>query len=272
MVLARSLLWGLGAALVLLAFLRCSVPAALSPSPGPSLTRAAAATIVPAPATADPSGPDGAVERAYQAFARGDGATFLDAIDPAVRAGPGPLEFGNLVVVSTTGLDSDLSKTIFSKMRYSVLSIAGEWAEVGVQGVARSVALGKEVPLAGVEVTRRVQDRWVLSTAQARTAAQAERTLEAARDQPDTGSEGRLAAATPQPGPEPPYWRIVGEDGANLREAPSQTASILRELPKAEVVTNLDQEVAAEGLTWRRVAYGTVEGWIAAALLAPQRD
>jgi hypothetical protein len=44
----------------------------------------------------------------------------------------------------------------------------------------------------------------------------------------------------------------------------------VRELPKAEVVTNLDQEATADGLTWRRVAHGTIEGWVAAELLVPQ--
>ena len=38
------------------------------------------------------------------------------------------------------------------------------------------------------------------------------------------------------------------------------------------LITNLDQEATADGLTWRRVAYGTIEGWVAAELLVPQWD
>jgi hypothetical protein len=272
MVLTRRLALGVGGALVSLALIGCFAPLMPSSPASRSLTPSAVATPGPAPQSADPTGPDGAVERAYEAFAHGDGAAFLDAVDPAVRAGPGPMEFGNLIVVDASGLDSDLSKTTFSKMRYSVLSTTGEWAEVGVQGVAHSAALGKEAPLTGVEIARRLQGRWVLSTARARATAQADRAREAARDQRDTGLGEEAPATTPPPGPEPPYWRVVGADGANLREAPSQTANIVRELSKAEVVTNLDQEATAEGLTWRRVASGTVEGWVAAALLAPQRN
>jgi len=227
---------------------------------------------VSASPSVDPDGPDGGVERAYQAFEHGDVAAFLDTIDPAVRDRPGPLEFGNLVIRDATGLSSDLSQISFSAMRYAVLATAGEWADVDVQGIAQSAALGKETPIAGVEIAYQVQGRWRLSTAQARATAPADRVLESARDQPDASMDAEHPAAAPPPGPQPPYWRVMGEDGANLREAPSRTASIVRELPVAEVVTNLDQEATTDGLTWRRVAYGTVEGWIAATLLVPQLD
>jgi hypothetical protein len=272
MVLTRSFVCGVGAALLSFALLRCAAPSAPSPLASQRLTPSAASTTGPAPPCADPNGPDGGVECAYQAYEHGDVAAFLNSIDPAVRDQPPPLEFGNLVILDATGLSSDLSKTTFREMRYAVLSSAGDWAEVGVQGIARSVALDKDAPIAGVEIARQVQGRWLLSTTRARATAQADRALEPARDHPDRSKEGGHPAAAPQPGPEPPYWRVVGQEGANLREAPSRTANIVRELLRAQVVTNLDQEATAEGLTWRRVAYGTVEGWVAAALLAPQVD
>ena len=92
---------------------------------------------------------------------------------------------------------------------------------------------------------------------------------------PEPASE---AAPTPEsasaaPRPDPPYFRIVaGGTGANLRSAPSTSAPIVQRLRDGAVVTNLDQQQTAEGLTWRRVAEGDVDGWIAAELLAPQRD
>jgi hypothetical protein len=158
-------------------------------------------------------------------------------------------------------------------MRYSVLATDGEWANVAVQGIVRSVPLGEERSLAGVEIARNLQGRWVLSTAlAARAAVSRAPPLESTSDQPGTSEEGARAARATPPGADPPYWRVVDNDGANLRGSPSRTASIVRELPKAEVVTNLDQEVTADGLTWRRVAYGTIEGWVAAELLMPQFD
>jgi hypothetical protein len=221
----------------------------------------------------DPDGPDGGVERAYQAFERGDVDAFLDAIDPAVRGMPEPMEFGNLVIRDVTGLNRELSRSTFSDMRYSVLSTDGEWAKVAVQGVVRSAALGGEGSIAGVELARNIQGRWVLSTAlAARAAVPLAPALESTSDQPGTLGEGARAARAAPPGADPPYWRVVGNDGANMRGSPSRTASIVRELPKAEVVTNLDQETTADGLTWRRVAYGTIEGWVAAELLMPQLD
>lgn len=261
---------GVGVAIVSLALLCCSVPGLPA---GPSLRLSPTPTTSGSAApSADPNGPDGGVEQAYRAFDRSDGAAFLEALDPTVRDQPGPLKFGNLLILDITGLSRDLSKTTLHEMHYTVRSTDGEWAEVGVQGVARSEALGKETPIAGVEIARQVQGRWVLSTAQARATGQADRVLQTTQEQPDAGRETGAPAAAPPPGPEPPYWRVVGEDGANLREAPSQAARILRELPRAEVVTNLDQEATAEGRIWRGVAYGPVEGWVAAALLVPQRD
>lgn len=181
---------------------------------------------------------------------------FLEAIDPAVRDQPGPLEFGNLVILDAAGLNREVSRSSFTDMRYSVVATDGEWAQVAVQGVVRSVARGEARPLAGMEFAHHVQGRWVMSTALA------------AR----TAEESARVGGAPPPEASPPYWRVVGSDGANLRGAPSQTASIVRELPKAEVVTNLDQEATADGRTWRRVAYGSIEGWVAAELLAPQWD
>jgi hypothetical protein len=252
----RRLIICASVALLAIAVVDCS-PASVANSPATAaLTPSVPSTVGPAPAPVDPTGPDGAVERAYQAFERGDVNAFLDGIDPAVRDRPGPLEFGNLVILDATGLNREVSKTSFTDMRYSVLATDGKWAKVAVQGVVRSAALGEERSIAGVEIARHVQGRWVLSTALAARAAE----------------EGARAAGATPPGADPPYWRVVGNDGANLRGAPSRTASIMRDLPKAEVVTNLDQEATADGLTWRRVAYGTIERWVAAELLAPQWD
>ena len=85
----------------------------------------------------------------------------------------------------------------------------------------------------------------------------------------DAPTPSVTAAATPSP----PYWRITSGGGnVNMRAAPSRTAPIVREMPDNEVVTNLDQRQTADGLTWQRVAFGTLEGWIDAALLVPQLD
>jgi len=158
-------------------------------------------------------------------------------------------------------------------MRYSILATDGEWAKVAVQGLVRSAALGEERPLAGVEIARNLPSGWVLSTVlEARAADLLAPARESASDEPGTLGAGARAAGATTPGTDPPYWRVVGNDGANLRGAPSRTASIVRELPKGEVVTNLDQKATADGLTWRRVAYGTIEGWVAAELLMPQMD
>jgi hypothetical protein len=212
--------------------------------------------VAQASAPVDPNGPDGGVQRAYQTFERGDGEAFLEAIDPAVRDMPGPMEFGNLVILDATRLGREVSRSTFSEMCYSVLSTDGEWAKVAVQGMVRSAASGEERSIAGEETARHVQGRWVLSTALAARASE----------------EGAPTAGAAPSGAEPPYWRVMGNDGANLRGAPSRTARILRELPKAEVVTNLDQEATGDGLTWRRVAHGTIEGCIAAELLVSKRD
>jgi hypothetical protein len=79
--------------------------------------------------------------------------------------------------------------------------------------------------------------------------------------------------ATPLPLPDPPYWRIdSGGAGANVRAAPSTSAQVVLQLQDGEVVTNLDESRSGDGLTWRRIAYGDIEGWIAADLLRPQYD
>jgi hypothetical protein len=79
--------------------------------------------------------------------------------------------------------------------------------------------------------------------------------------------------ATPLPLPDPPYWRIdSGGAGVNVRAAPSTSAQVVLQLQDGEVVTNLDESRSADGLTWRRIAYGDIEGWIAADLLRPQYD
>jgi hypothetical protein len=274
MVLASKLPVGSGAALLSLALVGCSRASISASPPSIGLTPSAAPVAAPTLPPADPNGPDGGVERAYQAFERGDSDAFLAAIDPTVRDRPGPMEFGNLVILDVAGLKSELSQSTFSGLRYSVLSIDGEWGTVRVEGIAHSVPLGTAASIAGMETAHKVQGQWLLSTAQAKATAQAplDSARESAGARPDPPSEGPRPAATPKPAPTPPYWRVVGEDGANLRGAPGRTAHIVRELPRAEVVANLDQEATADGLPWRKVAYGAVEGWVATELLAPQTE
>ena len=86
------------------------------------------------------------------------------------------------------------------------------------------------------------------------------------------------AAPSPEPTsvvrqPDPPYWRVeTGGAGANMRREPGRTAPIIQQLRDGTVVTNLDQQQVADGLTWRHIALGDVPGWIDAELLAPQYD
>ncbi|HLI26945.1 MAG TPA: SH3 domain-containing protein [Chloroflexota bacterium] len=84
---------------------------------------------------------------------------------------------------------------------------------------------------------------------------------------------GPTPAAPPAPTPDPPYWRITsGGAGVNVRAAPSTAAQIVLQLEDGQVVTNLDETRSGDGLIWRHVAYGDIEGWIAADLLQPQYD
>ncbi len=72
---------------------------------------------------------------------------------------------------------------------------------------------------------------------------------------------------------DPPYWRVTsGGSKVNLRDGPSRSASVVLELPDGEVITNLDEQLVADGLAWQRVAYGPIEGWIAAELIVPQYE
>jgi hypothetical protein len=85
-------------------------------------------------------------------------------------------------------------------------------------------------------------------------------------------------APTPQPTsaaaqPDPPWFRVTaGGSGANMRGGPSINAPVVQQLSDGTVITNLDQKQTADGLTWQKVALGDTEGWIDAALLAPQRE
>ena len=83
-------------------------------------------------------------------------------------------------------------------------------------------------------------------------------------EEPAAASEAPRA-----PGADPPTYRVVaGGAGANLRSAPSTSAQVVRTVRDGAVLNNLNQQQTAEGLTWRRVAEGDAEGWIAAELLA----
>ena len=69
---------------------------------------------------------------------------------------------------------------------------------------------------------------------------------------------------------DPPTYRVVaGGSGANLRNAPSTGAPVVRRLSDGAVVTNLNQQQTADGIAWRRVAEDDAEGWVAAELLVP---
>jgi hypothetical protein len=95
-----------------------------------------------------------------------------------------------------------------------------------------------------------------------------------------TATPAAAAAAAPSPavsptprGPDPPWFKIVaGGDGANMRQAPSTSAPIVQKLSDNTVVDNLDEQRSADGLTWRHVKEGDVDGWVAAELLQPQRE
>ena len=79
-------------------------------------------------------------------------------------------------------------------------------------------------------------------------------------------------SATPQL-PDPPYWRVSASgEGANMRQSPSRTAPVAKELRDGSVVDNLDEQRTADGLSWRHVKDGDADGWVAAELLVPQRD
>jgi Bacterial SH3 domain len=97
---------------------------------------------------------------------------------------------------------------------------------------------------------------------------------------PTGGGAGPTATAAPTAAPsatpqlaDPPYWRVAaGGDGANMRQSPSRTAPVAKELKDGSVVDNLDEQRTADGLSWRHVKDGDVDGWVAAELLVPQRD
>jgi hypothetical protein len=93
-----------------------------------------------------------------------------------------------------------------------------------------------------------------------------------------TATEVPTSAEAPPPAAEPgrpgaaglPDYRVAaGGDGANLRSAPSRTADVVVSVRDGTVLTNLDQQQTADGLLWRKVASGNVEGWVAAELLSP---
>jgi hypothetical protein len=85
-----------------------------------------------------------------------------------------------------------------------------------------------------------------------------------AEESPSAPEAGRASTADP-----PTYRVVAGGAGANLRSAPSTGAPVVRQLRDGAEVTNLNQQQTADGLTWRRVAEGDAEGWVAAELLAP---
>ena len=62
---------------------------------------------------------------------------------------------------------------------------------------------------------------------------------------------------------------VADGDGANLRSGPSRSAAVVVSVRDGTVLTNLNQEQTAEGLLWRRVADGDLDGWVAAELLTP---
>src|SRR5262249_10239043 len=110
MTLARMLIRCADGALLTIAAVSCSPAVVVSPPATAARTPAVASIVGQTSAPVDPNGPDGGVERAYRAFERGEVDAFLEAIDPAVRDMPGPMEFGNLVILDPMGLGREVSR------------------------------------------------------------------------------------------------------------------------------------------------------------------
>ena len=99
---------------------------------------------------------------------------------------------------------------------------------------------------------------------------------------PATAAPAPTAAPTPEEAPppvadparagavDPPNYRVTADgDGANLRGAPSRSAPVVTSVRDGAVLTNRDEQQTADGLLWRRVADGNLDGWVAAELLTP---
>jgi peptidoglycan/xylan/chitin deacetylase (PgdA/CDA1 family) len=78
--------------------------------------------------------------------------------------------------------------------------------------------------------------------------------------------------ATPAPPANPNAWHVVGTGGtgANVREEPSTSATVLAVLPDGTEVQPLEGPVECDGLRWLKVrSAASPPGWVAADLLQP---
>ena len=91
-----------------------------------------------------------------------------------------------------------------------------------------------------------------------------------------TGREGFVAAvylSTPDTGPYPNgstfHVDTSGGSGANLRNAASISAGVLRVIPNGTNGTILSNATEADGYTWRQVRISETVGWMASVVIAP---
>ena len=77
-----------------------------------------------------------------------------------------------------------------------------------------------------------------------------------------------VALASPSPSAVPGYV-IVATDGqgANLRTAPSTSASIITTLREGTPVAVLGEPVTREGRAWREIQSGNQRGWVVAVVV-----
>jgi peptidoglycan/xylan/chitin deacetylase (PgdA/CDA1 family) len=88
---------------------------------------------------------------------------------------------------------------------------------------------------------------------------------------PITAPSPGTPVATPAPS-DPNAWHVAGTGGtgANVREKPSTSATVLAVLPDGTEVQPTDGPVEADGLRWLEVLTpANVRGWVAADLLQP---
>jgi uncharacterized protein YraI len=74
--------------------------------------------------------------------------------------------------------------------------------------------------------------------------------------------------ASPSPSPVPGYV-IVATDGqgANMRSAPSTSASVITTLREGTPVAVLGEPVTREGRAWREIQSGNQRGWVVAVVV-----
>jgi peptidoglycan/xylan/chitin deacetylase (PgdA/CDA1 family)/uncharacterized protein YraI len=158
-----------------------------------------------------------------------------------------------------------------------------DWREPGAQEIATYV-LDNAYPGAIVLMHDGGGDRsqtvaaleTILPTLQARgytfpTIFEGDPTARSAPSAPSTAPSPSTPVAAPAPA-NPNAWHVAGTGGtgANVREDPSTSATVLAVLPDGAEVQPLDGPVEADGLHWLEVLTpANVRGWVAADLLQP---